>query len=94
MEPQYKLKEVPRQRGTHVHLQISELQGKDSKDIGKTELGLPANFHERAPIKFQLRADMRKNLGYILEKSPEDSPTRGLRMLPSAGSEGCFGDKN
>lgn len=37
---------------------------------------------------------MRKNLGYILEKSPEDSPTRGLRMLPSAGSEGCFGDKN
>ncbi|TKC33248.1 hypothetical protein EI555_013793, partial [Monodon monoceros] len=51
MEPQYKLKEVPRQRGTHVHLQISELQGKDSKDIGKTELGLPANFHERAPTK-------------------------------------------
>ena len=27
---------------------------------------------------FQLRKDMRRNLGYILEKSPEDSPQRIL----------------
>ncbi|XP_057576605.1 spermatogenesis-associated protein 31D3-like [Hippopotamus amphibius kiboko] len=74
MEPQYKLTEVPQQRGRHVHLQLSELQGQDSKNVGKPELGLPGNFYERVPTKFQLRNDMRKNLGYILEKSPEDSP--------------------
>ena len=74
MGPQYKLAEVPQQRGRHVQLQLSELQGQGSNNIEKTELGLPGNFQERVSTKFQLRDDMRKNLGYILEKSPEDSP--------------------
>uniref|UniRef100_A0A8D1EFY3 Uncharacterized protein n=2 Tax=Sus scrofa TaxID=9823 RepID=A0A8D1EFY3_PIG len=93
MEPQYKLIEVSQQRGRHVHLQLSELNGQHSKDLGMTELGLPGSFHERVPTKFQLRDDMRKNLGYILEKSPEDRPqgasecylVQGLR--PALGTQ-------
>ncbi|XP_032332119.1 spermatogenesis-associated protein 31D3-like [Camelus ferus] len=76
MEPQCKLTEVPQQKGTHVHLQLSELQGQSRNNVGKIQLGLPGSFHERVPTQFQLRNDMRKNLGYILEKGPEDSPQR------------------
>ncbi|XP_045637007.1 spermatogenesis-associated protein 31D3-like [Ursus americanus] len=76
MEPQCKLTEISQQKGRHVHSQFSELQGHSSKDLAKIELSLPGSFHERVPINFQLRKDMRRNLGYILEKSPEDSPQR------------------
>ncbi|XP_032248795.1 spermatogenesis-associated protein 31D1-like [Phoca vitulina] len=76
MEPQCKLIEISHQRGRHVHSQLSEFRGHSSKDLAKTELNLPGSFHERVPTKFQLRKDMRRNLGYILEKSPEDSPQR------------------
>ncbi|XP_064435946.1 spermatogenesis-associated protein 31D1-like [Mirounga angustirostris] len=71
MEPQCKLTEISQQKSRHVHSQFYELQGHSSKDLAKTELNLPGRVHERVPTKFQLRKDMRRNLGYILEKSPQ-----------------------
>ncbi|KAF5912676.1 hypothetical protein HPG69_007665, partial [Diceros bicornis minor] len=57
-------------------LKASELQGQSSEDLAETELSLPGSFHERTPTKFHLRKDKRRNLGYSLENSPEDSPQR------------------
>ncbi|MXQ89457.1 hypothetical protein E5288_WYG000864 [Bos mutus] len=93
MGPQCKLAEVPQQRGRHVQLQLSELQGQGSNNIEKTELGLPGNFHERVSTKFQLRDDMRKNLGYILEKSPEDSPQDSSECYLVQGLRAALGTK-
>ncbi|XP_072693149.1 spermatogenesis-associated protein 31D3-like isoform X2 [Canis lupus baileyi] len=76
MGPQCKLTVMSQQKGRHVHSQFSELQAYSSKDLAKTECSLPRSFHERLPTKFPLRKDLRRNLGYILEKSPEDSPHR------------------
>ncbi|XP_022368260.1 spermatogenesis-associated protein 31D1-like [Enhydra lutris kenyoni] len=76
MEPQHTLSELSQQKGRHVHSQFSEFQGHSNRDLAKTELSLPGTFHERVQTKFQLRKDMRRNLGYILEKSPEDRPQR------------------
>ena len=93
MGPQCKLAEVPQQRGRHVQLQLSELQGQGSNNIEKTELALPGNFHERVSTKFQLRDDMRKNLGYILEKSPEDSPQDSSQCYLVQGLRAALGTK-
>ncbi|XP_024903800.1 spermatogenesis-associated protein 31D1-like [Pteropus alecto] len=76
MAPQSKLTKISQQQGKHAHLQLSELQGQSSKDLAKPELSLPGSFYKRFPQKFQLRKDMQRNLGYILEKSPEDIPQR------------------
>ncbi|XP_004778717.1 spermatogenesis-associated protein 31D1-like [Mustela putorius furo] len=77
LEPQHTLSELSQQdKGRHVHSQFSEFQGHSNRDIAKTELSLPGSFHERVQTKFQLRKDMRRNLGYILEKSPEDRRQR------------------
>ncbi|XP_066219006.1 spermatogenesis-associated protein 31D1-like [Saccopteryx leptura] len=74
MVPQCKLTETSQQKGRHAHLQLSELQGQSSKSPGKSALSLPQRFCEGIPLKLQLRKDVKRNLGYILEKSPEDSP--------------------
>ncbi|XP_054583496.1 spermatogenesis-associated protein 31D1-like isoform X2 [Eptesicus fuscus] len=74
--PQCKLTETPLQKDRHAHLQLSELQGECSKSLGKNELCFPGRLCEGVPQNFQLREDIKRNLGYILEKSPEDSPQR------------------
>lgn len=74
MAPQYKLTETSQQKGSHTHSQFSALQGQCSKSLGKCELSFPGSFCEGDPHKCQLREDVKRNLGYILEKSPEDSP--------------------
>ncbi|XP_035579345.1 spermatogenesis-associated protein 31D1-like isoform X2 [Zalophus californianus] len=71
MEPQCKLTGISQRKSRHVHSQFYELQGHSSKDLAKTELNLSGRFRERVPRKSQLRKDMRRNLGYILEKSPQ-----------------------
>ncbi|XP_058421353.1 spermatogenesis-associated protein 31D1-like [Diceros bicornis minor] len=75
-EPQCKFTETSQQKGRHAHSQLSELHSQSSEDLAETELSLPGSFHGRIPTNRQLRKDMRRNLGYILEKSPEDSPQR------------------
>ncbi|XP_036116173.1 spermatogenesis-associated protein 31D1-like [Molossus molossus] len=72
MASQSKLTETSQQKGR----QLSELQRQCSKSLGKSELSLSGHVCERVPQNFQLREDMKRNLGYILEKSPEDSPQR------------------
>lgn len=74
MAPQCKLTETSQQKGSHAHLQFSDLQGQCSKSLGMGQLSLPGSFCEGDPQKCQLREDVKRNLGYILEKSPEDSP--------------------
>lgn len=74
--PQCKLTETSLQKDGHAHLQLSELQGECSKSLGKNELCFPGHLCEGVPQNFQLREDIKRNLGYILEKSPEDSPQR------------------
>nr|KAF6487598.1 hypothetical protein HJG63_018323 [Rousettus aegyptiacus] len=76
MVPQSKLTKISQEQGKHAHLQLSELQGQSRKDLAKPELSLSGSFYKKFPQKFQLRKDMRRNLGYILEKSPEDIPRR------------------
>ncbi|KAM5329757.1 LOW QUALITY PROTEIN: spermatogenesis-associated protein 31D3-like [Glossophaga mutica] len=73
MAPQCKLTETSQQKGSHAHLQFSDLQGQCSKSLGMGELSFPGSFCEGNPHKCQLREDVKRNLGYILEKSPEDS---------------------
>lgn len=74
--PQCKLTETSLQEDRHAHLQLSELQGEYIKSLGKNELCFPGHLREGVPQNFQLREDIKRNLGYILEKSPEDSPQR------------------
>lgn len=74
--PQCKLTETSLQKDRHAHLQLSELQGECSKSLGKNELCFPGRLCEGVSQNFQLREDIKRNLGYILEKSPEDSPQR------------------
>ncbi|XP_070287465.1 spermatogenesis-associated protein 31D1 [Myotis yumanensis] len=74
--PQCQLTETSLQKDGYAHLQLSELQGECSKSLGKNELCFPGHLCEGVPQNFQLREDIKRNLGYILEKSPEDSPQR------------------
>lgn len=76
LESLCKCTETSQQKGRHAHSQLRQLQGQSSKDRAETELSFPGSFHETISTKFQLRQDMKRNLGYILEKSPEDSPPR------------------
>lgn len=74
--PQCQLTETSLQKDGYAHLQLSELQGECSKSLSKNELCFPGHLCEGVPQNFQLREDIKRNLGYILEKSPEDSPQR------------------
>ncbi|KAM8804018.1 spermatogenesis-associated protein 31D1-like [Rhynchonycteris naso] len=91
MVPQCKLTETSQQKGKYAHLQLSELQGQSSKSLSKSALSLPQRFYEGIPLKFQLRKDVKRNLGYILEKSPEDSPQECylLKRLTIASKTKC-----
>ncbi|KAF6127381.1 SPATA31 subfamily D member 1 [Phyllostomus discolor] len=94
MAPQYKLTETSQQKGSHAHLQFSDLQGQCSKSLGKGELSFPGSFCEGDPHKCQLREEVKRNLGYILEKSPEDSPQMVSECYLVKGLRAASGIKN